>query len=56
MFICCFDKNLRDKLIESGLMILKDDQNKSVFVLDKQKFNFEGVDKTKFIITNRLTF
>ncbi len=56
MFVYCFDQNLKDKLIASGLMVLKEDENKTVFVFDKMKFNFKGVDNSKFIITDRLTF
>ena len=50
------DQNLKDKLIASGLMVLKEDENKTVFVFDKMKFNSKGVDNSKFIITDRLTF
>ena len=39
MFIYCFDKNLKDKLIDSGLVILKEEEDKTVFAFDKLKFN-----------------
>ncbi len=56
MFIYCFSKEMKEELVANGFVLLKDDKNKSVFVFDKTlKFNFEGVDKTKYIITNKLT-
>lgn len=56
MFIYCFDDNLKDKLIKNGLKLFKEDENGAVFVFDKLKFNFEGVDEKKYFITNKLTF
>jgi len=56
MFIYCFDKELKQELIKQGFKLLKEDEDGAVFVFDKLKFNFEGVDKKKYFITNKLTF
>lgn len=57
MFIYCLDDELKNKLIKKGFKLLKEDGNGAIFVFDKNlKFNFEKVDKSKFLFTNRLTF
>ena len=56
MFIHCFDDNLKQELKAKGLKLLKDESDKSIFVVDKVKFDFAKVDKQKYMFTNRLTF
>lgn len=57
MFIYCVDKELKNELIDKGFKLLKEDDNGSTFVLDKAiKFNFNEIDRNKFIFTNKLTF
>lgn len=57
MFIYCFDKELKQELINKGFKLLKEDSNGATFIFSKGiKFNFDKVDKTKFLFTNRLTF
>jgi hypothetical protein len=57
VFIVCFDKDLIEKLKSSGFKLLNQYDGKATFVYDKSiKFNFDKVDKAKFMITNRLTF
>lgn len=57
MFIYCVDKELKKELIDKGFKLLKEDDNGSTFVLDKAiKFNFNEIDRNKFIFTNKLTF
>ena len=56
MFVYCFDKDLKQELISKGFKLLKEEDNKSVFAVDKVKFDFSNVDKQKYMFTNRLTF
>lgn len=57
MFIQCFDKELKNKLIKSGFKLLKEDSSQATFLVDKNiKFNFDSVNKTKVLFTNKLTF
>ena len=57
MFIYCLDNELKQELLSKGFKLLKDDGKYSTFVSDKSlKFNFDKVDKTKYIFTNKLTF
>lgn len=57
MFIYVFNKELKNKLINSGFKLLTENDLQAVFVLDeKVKFDFASHDKSKFLITNRLTF
>lgn len=57
MFIYVLDKDLKNKLIKKGFKLLKEDDNGATFVFsDKVKFDFDKVDKTKFLFTNKLTF
>ena len=56
MFIYCVDNDLKQRLINKGLKLLKEDEDGAVFVFDRLKFNFEGVDSKKYFITNKLTF
>ncbi len=57
MFIYCLDNSLKNELINTGFKLLNQDKDKAVFLLNKDlKFNFNKVDKSKFLFTNRLTF
>lgn len=57
MFIYCVDKELKNELIDKGFKLLKEDDNGATFVFsDKVKFDFNNVDKTKLLFTNKLTF
>jgi len=58
-FVYCFDKDLADKL-SLTLKLLKQEvmDNKAcwIFIVDNNKFNFDELDKSKIIISNRLNF
>lgn len=57
MFIYCLDDELKNKLIKKGFKLLKEDENGATFVFsEKVRFDFNTVDKTKFLFTNKLTF
>ena len=57
MFIYCLDDELKNKLIKKGFKLLKEDENGATFVFsEKVRFDFNNVDKTKFLFTNKLTF
>lgn len=57
MFIYVLDKELKAKLISKGFKLLKEDENGATFTFsDKVSFDFNNVDKTKFLFTNKLTF
>lgn len=57
MFIYCIDKELKEDLLKRGFKLLKEDEIGSTFVFDNNlKFNFDKVDKSKFLFTNKLTF
>lgn len=56
-FIYVLDKELKKQLITKGFKLLKEDDNGATFVFsDKVKFDFNNVDKSKYLFTNRLTF
>lgn len=57
MFIYCLDEELKRKLINKGFKLLKEDEKQAVFIFSsKVNFDFNNVDKTKFLFTNKLTF
>lgn len=57
MFIYTVDEELKKELISNNFKMLKEDDKGAFFVFDKKsKFNFDNVDKTKFLFTDRLTF
>ena len=57
MFIYVLDEDLKTKLINKGFKLLKEDENGATFAFsDKVSFDFNNVDKTKFLFTNKLTF
>ena len=55
-FIYVLDKDLKNQLINNGFKLLKEDESGAVFVFSELKFNFDKVDKSKYLFTNRLTF
>lgn len=56
-FIYVLDKELKNQLISNGFKLLKEDDDGAVFVFsDKVRFDFNNVNKSKFLFTNRLTF
>lgn len=58
-FVYCFDKTLADEL-STKLKLFKTDiiDGKPcwIFVVDNNKINFNELDKSKIIISNRLNF
>lgn len=57
MFIYCIDEQIKRDLLNIGFKLLNQDKDKAVFIMDKNlKFNFDKVDKSKILFTNRLTF
>ena len=60
MFVYCFDLEEKNKLQQS-LKLYKESNidNKQcwIFAIDKEKkFNFESVDKSKCVITDKISF
>ena len=57
MFVICFDDELKEKLKLDGFKLLNQDKDKAVFIYNKNnKFNFNKVNKKKFLFTNKLNF
>lgn len=57
MFIQCFDNELKNKLIKNGYKMVKENQTYSLFIYNNSnKFSFDGIDKSKFIFTDKMTF
>ena len=57
MFVHCIDRDLKEKLISRGFKLLKENDTGATFVIPKDvNFDFDKVDKSKFLLTNRLTF
>jgi len=57
LFIHCFDKDLKEELIKNGFKLLYENNNKATFILDKNiKFNFNEIDKTKYLINSKMIF
>ena len=56
MFLKREEDDLKQELIVKGFKLLKDESDKSIFVVDKVKFDFTKLDKQKYMFTNRLTF
>jgi hypothetical protein len=59
MFIYCFDEQERDRL--QNLFKLHQESNIDnkkcwIFIMDKNKINFDQIDKSKCYITNKLVF
>jgi len=59
MFIYCFDSQEKDKL-QKQLKLFKesniDNKRCWIFLIDNNKFNFESIDKSKCVVSNRMTF
>lgn len=57
MFIYCLDSQLKEELLKQGFKLLNQYDDKAVFIFDnKINFNFNKIDKSKFILSNRLNF
>jgi hypothetical protein len=56
LFVYCLDDELKRKLLKNGFKLLNEYDGKAVFLFEKSKFDFEKVDKSKFLITNKLNF
>ena len=59
MFIYCFDLDEKNKLQQS-LKLYKESNidNKQcwIFIIKDEKFNFNLIDKSKCVVSNRMTF
>jgi hypothetical protein len=54
-FIICFDQDLKDKLINQGYLLLS--QNDDMYIFENNNmlnFDFNSVDKKKYLFTNKL--
>lgn len=54
-FIHCFSEELKEKLLQAGFELLS--QNGSLFIFENNpslQFNFEKLDGSKFILSNKL--
>lgn len=56
MFVYCVDESLKNELLNNGFKLLNEDKNGATFLFEKGKFNFENVDKRKFLLTNKMNF
>jgi len=60
MFIYCFDLEEKNKLQQSNKLLKEsniDNKQCWIFAIDKEKkFNFNTIDKSKCIVTNRMMF
>lgn len=61
MFIHCYDKDLKIKLLSSGYKLSKEFSGQDDYCIffnkpDGEKFDFNEVDKSKFKLSNKLTF
>jgi len=61
MFIYCFDEQEKNKLQKQlNLKLYKESNidNKQcwIFLIDNNKFNFKSIDKSKCIVSNKMTF
>jgi len=58
MFIYCLDDKLKQDLLKQGFKLLNEYDGKAVFIFDNSsaKFNFDKVDKSKYILSNKLNF
>jgi len=57
--VYCFDKNLADKLSTSSKLLkqeIVDGKECWIFIADNKNINFEELDKSKVIISNKLNF
>ncbi len=56
-FIQCFDKELKNKLLQSGFNLLSENDNFCIFENNQStKFNFSELDNKQFVLTNRMMF
>lgn len=57
MFIQCFSQELKNKLLQSGFVLLSENGSFSTFENNKKiYFNFNEIDKKEFMETDKLTF
>lgn len=57
MFIVAFNKKVEEKLINSGFKLLNRNDGRATFIYNKSiKFNFDNLDKSTFLLTNKLNF
>lgn len=60
MFIHCYDKDLKMSLLSSGYKLSKGSSNQDYWIFfnkpDGEKFDFNKIDKSKFKLSNKLTF
>lgn len=57
MFITVFDEETEEKLKKSGFKLLNHQNDKAIFIYNKSiKFNFDKLDNTKYLLTNKLNF
>jgi len=56
-FIHCFNEELKNKLLQNGFKLLA--STNGFFIFENSSipnFNFNQIDKTQFILSNKLTF
>lgn len=56
MFIYCLDEVFKNKLINNGFKLLRQDNDVAIFILDKQKFDSMEFDKSKVYLSSKLNF
>lgn len=56
-FILCIDNELKLKMIQSGFKVIKEESYGTIFAQNHNiKFNFEDLDKKKFMYINKMAF
>jgi len=54
-FIHCFDLQLKNELLQNGFKLISSNNNLSIFEnKSTSKFNFDHVDKSQFIFSNKM--
>lgn len=58
MFIYCFDKELKNRLLKQNYKMINKPNNQDywVFINSNGKFDFSGIDPSKFKMSNKLNF
>lgn len=60
MFIYCFDEDLKMSLLSSGYKLSKESSDGNYWIFfnktDGLKFDFSTIDKSKFKLSDKLTF
>lgn len=57
MFIYCYDEELKSKLLKRNYKMIDKPNNQNYWVfINNGKFDFSGIDPSKFKMSNKLNF